>query len=261
MTRTRQLVSLVAGQLALAAAASALAHLKVGALPGFEHILIVPFCGLVLCQALLLAVWGAISTAAPHLRAAGLVLGAAYLELLVPHDLRREFQGVISMTIAVTFAALLVARGLGVRLTHDLRPTQQAGTFTEGLKFSIRDLMLLIAALALLSAVTRALRESRRDLLLLAAVWAMCFVALGLGALWAGLGDDRPLRRGSIVVALSPVLGAFFAYALTAHGAGWLYIILIMVLYTALLLGSLLAFRSRGYRVVRRAAPDRAPES
>ncbi len=45
------------------------------------------------------------------------------------------------------------------------------------------------------------------------------------------------------------ILGAFFAAAVHAHSAGWVYILLTMLLYSAALLGSLAVVRSCGYRL------------
>jgi hypothetical protein len=113
--------------------------------------------------------------------------------------------------------------------------------------------MLFTAAVALLSAGARALQASHGRSVLVAAVWALCFVAVGLVALWAALGVARPRRRVPVVFALSPVLGAFFAAAVDAHRAGCAYVLLTMMLYPASLLVSLLVVRSCGYRLVRRA--------
>ena len=54
------------------------------------------------------------------------------------------------------------------------------------------------------------------------------------------------------MLALSPLLGAFFAFAAGAHPHGWAYVILTMLLYAVLLLRSLLVVRSCGYRLVGR---------
>jgi hypothetical protein len=97
-------------------------------------------------------------------------------------------------------------------------------------------------------------------MILLMTVWAMCFVALGLAALWAALGKVRPLGRGTVVLVLSPLLGAFFAFGAGAPPQGWAYIILTMLLYAALLLGSLLVVRSCGYRLVRGSTSFSGPE-
>ena len=227
---------------------------------GLEHILMMPFFALALCQALLLSLWGAFSQARPWMRLAGLVSGAIYLEALVPSHFRREFLGTSTITIVVTTSTLLLVRWLGLRLIRKDDYDQSARQETEGLRFSIRGMMVLTAAVAVLCAVARALQESPTRLFLLLLVWALCFVAVGLVSLWALLGDADPLRRGPVVFVLSPALGAFFAFAANAHEAGWTYILLIMLLYPAALLGSLLVVRSCGYRLVRRVVPSRGSD-
>jgi hypothetical protein len=61
------------------------------------------------------------------------------------------------------------------------------------------------------------------------------------------------------VLALSPLLGAFFAFAAGAPPDGWAYIILTLLLYAVLLIGSLLVVRSCGYRLVGLATPSSKP--
>jgi hypothetical protein len=215
------------------------------------QILIVPFVVSALCQAFLLAMWAVTSQATPWKRLAGLVTGAAYLEALVADDFRREFLGVSTITIAVTTASVLLLRSLGVRLKRQAKVGQPARPEPERLKFSIRGLMTFTAAVALLCAAARALQSSPRQQFVLIFVLAMCFVAVGLVCLWAALGEARPVCRSPVVFVFSPILGDFFAFAVNAHTAGWVYILLTMVLYPMALLGSLLIVRSCGYRLVR----------
>jgi hypothetical protein len=264
----RRLLSLASGHVVLGIIASLLAPIVFPSplglrsiLPpfGLGRILIVPLVASILCQALLLALWATTSGASPWWRLAGLVVGAVYLEALFPSDFRREFLGMSTIAVAVTTVALLVVRALGLRLTRPADPAQPARPELEGFQFSIRGLMLFTAAVAVLSAAARALQDSPRGFMLLVVVWAMCFVAVGVVALWAALGVSRPLRRGPIVFALSPVLGAFFATAAHAHRAGCVYILLIMLLYPTLSIGSLLVVRSCGYRFVRREVSSPEP--
>jgi hypothetical protein len=216
----------------------------------------VPLFASALCQAFLLALWSTTSRISRWWRMAGLVAGAVYLEALFPSDLRREFFGISTITITVTTVTLLVLRALGVKLTRNHDTGQPARTGTEGLRFSIRGLMLFTAVVGILSAGARALRQSPKGFVLLMVVWALCFVTVGLVGLWATLGNARPHGRGTVVSVLSPILGAFFAFAADAHAAGWTYVVLIMLLYPLLLLGSLLVVRSRGYSIVRSAVPS-----
>ena len=258
MPGNRRLQILAVANVAFGVVTSVLAHVELRMPYGLEDILMVPFIALAVCQALLLSFWGAASQASPWMRLAGLVSGAVYLEVLVPSDFRREFVGTSTITIVVTTATLLVVRWLGVRFTRQDDPGQSARHEPEGLRFSIRGLMIFTAVVALICAGARALEGARSPFLFIP-VWALCFVAVGLVSLWAMLGDADPLRRGPVVFILSPALGAFFAFDENAHEAVWIYILLIMLLYPAALLGSLLIVRSCGYRLVRRTVPTTSP--
>ena len=81
----------------------------------------------------------------------------------VPSDLRREFLGISTITIVVTTATLLVVRWLGVRFTRQDDSGQSARPEPEGLRFSIRGLMIFTAAVALICAGARALEGSRKS--------------------------------------------------------------------------------------------------
>ena len=253
MPGDRRLPILAVAHVALGVVTSVLAHvlLRTPIRAGTS----VPFVALALCQAFLLSLWGAASQATLWIRLAGLVAGAVYLEALFPADLKREFLGISTITIVVTTATLLLMRWLGVRLTRQDDPGQSARQEPEGLRFSIRGMMIFTAAVAVICAGARALEGSRSPFLLML-VWALCFVGVGLVSLWAVLGDAHPLRRSPVVFVLSPLLGACFAFAAGAHPAGWIYIVLIMLLYPLALLGSLLVVRSCGYRLVRSAVPS-----
>jgi hypothetical protein len=253
MRYDRRLAWLVVAHLAAGVVAGALAPVELRTPLGLDRILVVPLFAVALGQAVLLALWGVGSTGPPWKRMAGLVTGAVCLEGLFAPGLRGEFLGTATVTVAVTTASLLGVRALGVGLTRRAEPDLPARPEAEGLRVSIRGLMLFTAAVALLSAGARALRATPGHLVLLMVVWALCFVAVGLVAFWAALGGGKPLRRGPVVFALSPVLGVFFAVAAHADRDGWVYVILTMLLYPAVLLGSLLVVRSCGYRLVRRS--------
>ena len=192
---------------------------------------------------------GGISRVSPWWRTAGLVAGAVYLEALLPHTFRHEFFGASTVTIAVTTATLLVAQGAGGEAHARGRPRPVSQVETEGLRFSIRSLMLFTAAVAVLSAGARVLRRpgspSRADRRLGAVLRNNTRVAL-----WATLGNARPRWRAPVVFAIAPVLGAFFAIAVRAHPSGCVLITLTMLLYPSLLLGSLLIVRWCGYRLI-----------
>jgi hypothetical protein len=221
---------------------------------GLKRILIVPLFASTMAQSVVIALWGVASAASPWKRLAGLVVGAVYLEMLLALGLDDEFVGTATVTIAVTSLSLLVLKAMKIRLARQSEKAQVGRAETEGLRFSIRGLMVFTAAVAVLSAGVRALQASHGRNVGLAGVWALCFVAVGLSALWAALGQVNPVRRGLVVFILSAVLGACFAVAAHAHEAGKVYIMLTMLLYSAILTVSLLVIRSCGYRLIRRAS-------
>jgi hypothetical protein len=262
MRRDRRLVFLAVGHFLLGVVTGLLARVELGdpfglapVLPpfGLKHVLIVPLFASALCQAFLLAMWATYSGASTWGRMAGLLAGSVYLEALFPEALRLEFIGGSSVAVVVTAVILFVARRRGVILIHQDEDLQQTRVERDGLQFSIRGLMLFTAVVAVLSAGARALYQYRQHVLLLAILWSLCFVTVGLVALWAVMGNARPARRGPVVFALAPLLGVFFAVAAHAHASGWFLICLTMLGYPSLLFGSLLVVRLCGFRLVRPA--------
>jgi hypothetical protein len=268
MTGDRRLQRLAVRHLAVGFVAGFVALIKVPNPPGLESILppsgvrdilMVPLCASALCQAVLLAFWVATSRSSPWRRIAGLISGVVYLEALLLPAFWGDLFGVSTITIAIAVGVLLLMRMRGVTLIRQDDSDPSARAAPPGLRFSIRGVMLTTAVVALLSALARYLQDFPHHQPLLVAFWAVCFITLGLVALWAALGDARPLSRGPVVFVLSPVLGYCSALAAGAHIAGRFYITLAMLLYAALLFRSLLVVRSRGYRLVRQPVPGRDP--
>ncbi len=223
---------------------------------GLGGLLLVPFVALVSCQAFLLALWGVISSASPWKRIAGLLVGSIYLETLWLLSLGTILPGTSSVTIGVAIVSLLVVRATGGKFTGAVHNGRQGQAETERLKFSIRGLMLLTAAFALLGSVARALQSlslPENRLTPFTGFLAVCFVTVGFAAVWAVLGNARPLERAAAVLVLSSILGVFVAVAANAQGVGWANIILSMFFNSVALLVSLVVVRSSGYRFVRHA--------
>jgi hypothetical protein len=255
MPGNKRLTSLAATHFVAGLIAGFLATNGLHASSGLGGILLVPLVALVPCQAFILALWGVISNASPWKRIAGLLVGSVYLEMLWLLALEWELPGTSTVTIAVATVSLVVVRAIGGKFTRQLHNGPHGQPETERLRFSIRGLMLVTAAFALLSAVTRAfqvLHLPDNRLTPLIVFLSMCFVTIGFAALWAVLGKARPLERVAVVLVLSPILGAFFALAANAHQAGWALVILSMLLNSVALLVSLFVVRSCGYRFVRR---------
>jgi hypothetical protein len=157
MPGTSRLQVLAASHLIIGVGTAVLAPIHLSNPFGLGHILTVPFVASALCQAFLIAMWGAFSQTTAWKRLAGLGVAAVCLEAVVAPDFRREFLGTSTITITVTTASLLVVRWLGVRFTRQAEFGQVARPEPEGLRFSIRDLMILTATVAFLCAGAKAL--------------------------------------------------------------------------------------------------------
>ena len=250
-----RLLRLLAAHLVLGLLSALFATVEIHTPIGLPLLLIVPLFALTFCQVSLLGLWSVFSSSALWKRLSGWVIGTAYLEAAFDLDFGSEFLFMPSAAMALTVASLLVVRWSGVRLIRradrvDTRPPE-----SRGFRFSIRGLMILTAVVALLSAAARSVPTSHGHPSFVPTVMlASCFVTVALLALGAALGTGHPIRRGIPPVAVSPVLGTFFGLAVNAHRDGWVYLITIMLLYPAVLLGSLLIVRSCGYRLVSRRA-------
>jgi hypothetical protein len=123
--------------------------------------------------------------------------------------------------------------------------------------------MLLTAAIALFIAVAKALRGIPYPERLLPVNFfvSLCLVTVGLVALWAVLDEGRPLAWVSAVFLLSFILGFFVAIAAHAEPIHWINILLVMSLYSAELLASLLVVRSCGYSFVWQTSHRAVPSS
>lgn len=205
-------------------------------------------------QVSVLGLWSVFSPTAWWKRLSGLLIGTASLEATFDFGSRGEFVFMPSAAMALTVVSLLVARWFGVRLIRQADGVHSRRPEPRGFRFSIRGLMALTAVVALLGGWVRAVQESRGQLSFVVTVmWASCIVPVGLLAIRAVLGIVHPIRRGILTVAVSPILGAFFAHAVVENEwDGWVYVITIMLFYPAVLLGSLLVVRSCGHRLVSR---------
>jgi hypothetical protein len=242
--------SLVAVHVAFGVAAALAARMELhpSALP---DILILPLIASAVCQAVLLAFWVVSSTATPPLRLGALAGGAVCIEALLASIVNGELAGIGITTLAATSLSLLMLRRFGISLVRLVDSTQPKLDGVAGMRFSIRSLMLVTAATAFLIAGAQALRAGPTGPSRVNPVLGLCFTAVALAALWAGLGQARPLVRGPVVVVLAICLGAFFAIAANAHSAGWAYITLTMLLFSTGLLASLLVIRSAGFRFLK----------
>jgi hypothetical protein len=219
-----------------------------------EYLPVVPHLAINLSQACLSGCWVTLSGASWWKRLAGLFLGAVSLEILQAAGVgSAEFSGMAALVSVGVAGALLAARRRGARLLRIPKPPDPPAS--PGLRFTIRSLMLGTLVIALLIAGAKSLQETLGGgpMPFVVATWSLCSVAVGLAAVWAALGQDRPLQRSLIVLALALSLGVLFSFGINEGWDGYFYITSITVLQAVIVLGSLLVVRSCGYRLVRQA--------
>jgi hypothetical protein len=253
MTGYRKLRILVVAHVALVVVAGLLAPFELRALSEFKHLLIVPFFAFAFSLLFLLSLLESASREAPWKRLAGLFLGVLYLEAFPATraaDLRRECQGVWIITMLLSVGSLLLMHRFGVVVKRQDDLIQPVQVESKGPRFSIRGMMIVTIAAALLCVEARDMQAFGIIRFLFKFVIAICFVITGLVSLWATLGEVSPLRRIPAMFVLWMVLSANLA--MFAHQVGRLYILLIMTLYLMALIVSLLIARSCGYRLFRR---------
>jgi hypothetical protein len=122
-------------------------------------------------------------------------------------------------------------------------------------------MMLVTAAIAILIAGARALRELPGPFLILNPLFGLCWALTGLIAIWAALGNAPPISRAPAVFGASVILAVVFAFAANAHQPGWVYVISSMLVYAAVLLASMLVIRSCGYRFAFQPVADAKPSA
>jgi hypothetical protein len=236
-------------KLAIAHVVFGLIAAKVPMKLGFSLIVISGFC-----QAFLLALGATASPASRSTKIAWLVSGVVYLEILFVVALKgpSPLAGLGAITIALTVAAVLTLRANGVRFIRRLGTDLPRWPATESMKFSIRGVMLLIAAVAGLCALARTLKPIPfpDKTLPFNVFFSLSCVTLGLAAVWAVLRPPNPLARAMIVSIASPFLGVLLAIAAGDIGPDWVLIIVTITVYSLSMLTSLLLVRSCGYRLV-----------
>lgn len=254
MPNVERIFGLMILHVVFGAAAACSARFGLGPGIGLKDLPIVPCLALNLCQASLLALWFVASSDPLRARLIGIVFGAIYLEVIVPPRLSREFLGISALALVLTLLSLLAVGAMGSRVERRTSWETAVQDPSKGLKLSIGGIMIFTAVVAVLCTLAKALQASGPTGFLLTFVLVLCFVAVGLMCIWAMLGKGRPVQRAPVVFIVSPLLGAFFAFAVQAHKEGWVYLLLIMTLFPAVLLGSLGVVRSCGYQFVGKPA-------
>lgn len=231
---------------------------SVGRIPFvIAHILLVPPMALMFCQTALLALWLVYGAGSVWVRLSLSVLATVVLEFTLATAVQDDdFFGMISVAFALAAGTLAVVHwkwaSFGKVDAADPQPSR------EGIRFSVRGLMLLTLVVALLVAGSQWLSRSeisRGPNPFMVGVWAISFVAPNVVAAWATLGTRNGPARWIAVVALAAMLGATFSWIVGEWGRDTFYFITIPALNSLFQLLSLTVVRGCGYRLIPRNPP------
>jgi hypothetical protein len=147
------------------------------------------FIALVFCQASLLGIWAGFASEPWGVRLTFSITGASYLALLLGLGLDElSKETFVLVVFAVFCSALMTSIVRLVRAGLTILDHQDV-CVTEGLQFTIKQLMILTAIVAGMTAAGKALMPLLADVRELSGllILALCYVVTALSAIWATL--------------------------------------------------------------------------
>jgi hypothetical protein len=200
-------------------------------------------------QVSLLTIWAGLASTAVWFRlpilAGGYLLAVQFLKLL--HDNDGGWFILLGMQVGVVLLPLLMARLCRVRLE---RYHGGENPFApRPLQFSLRRLMAAITALAIACGIARHFDLSQSNLEE-GVLIGSGFAVVALTGVWAGLGSGSSWLKMPVLVIVSLVTGYTIA-VFTGPPGDRTPIVLLVVLQTAFLGGSLGVLRKCQYRLMR----------
>lgn len=214
------------------------------------------FISVIFCQTSLVGMWGGFGHTHWLLRCPGVVVGIVYLGVLLGLGIG-ELEGEVFLLVSVATGGIALTtwgvRCFKARLVHVARMRAEA---SEGLRFSIKHLMLLTFVVACLITVGKLLAPHLRgvDQTTQILALALCFVSVALAAIWAMLGLRTPILRIPFVFLIAGPAGWLGGYIIDHSDYGfWTST---TILQAVLLVASLFAVRAVGYRLMAKRKPS-----
>ncbi len=211
------------------------------------------FLSMIFAQSCLLGIWGGIGNSPWIVRIFGLATGNVLLYYVLAS--RIGYGGgetflVVTTSTTATVVPMWLLRIFCVQLRFEIRED----TFREGLQFSIGHVMLLTTAVAALLVTGKIMARYMQhvDQVTELVTLGLCYVSTALVACWATLGLANPWARVPIALLVALGAGLVGTYALGEVNdiAFWMSTFLLQV---SLVVGTLLATRHFGYRLVARS--------
>ena len=210
--------------------------------------------GIILSQVTVLAIWAALGRSPIMWRAIATLLGSSLLALglcAAIGEMEAEWFVLVWILTAVITACFLVLRRFRFTLwnlnTSSSSPSAQ-------LQFSLLQVMALLTVVATLAAAGRLLspRMATLGTLAFGSAIAVCLGVLALSSVWATLGEVNIVKRLLLLIPLTVVTVALVCYVMEVTqadpGSFWG---IVVVAYASATVGTLMAARSLGLRLIR----------
>jgi hypothetical protein len=215
------------------------------------------FLSIIISQAGLLGIWLGLTSAQRKNRLLGGLLGLVYLGVVTASFLPATvpLSGRLAYTMLVFVPCLCVA--LVMRCARwrgaEIMRINNADAGSPGLQFSIRHLLVLTSVIALIFGLkpTDVQPTLRNSLIFLAAI-GLCALCVFLGGVWATLAVGRPAPRILVVFTLAAFTGALPPYYIDMKPDDIIGLGVVSCIQAAIVMGSVLAVRALGYRLVQR---------
>jgi len=214
----------------------------------FPDSVLATFIGLEFAQSSLLGIWLGSGTNRLWFRISIVLLALAYLTPqfgLSIDELQWHIAYVVSLTTLPTAMLLFGCRHWGYAICQ----TEYNDASHAQLQFSIRQIMLLTLAVAVLLTVAKFISRDFLDgELLMMTIIALPLVVVGTSAVWVILRPRRPLLGAIALSIVAAGLGAIVGHFLIDEVVYWLYI---SISHVATLIVTLTILRLCGYRLIR----------
>jgi hypothetical protein len=216
-------------------------------------------------QCALLAIWGSVGSKRTSKRAAGLVAGTIYLWLNLAFAMGTPGAldqwliafALVACAIGALWASLMVTSGWrpGFAMARDPSADERA----SALQFSLRHIMVLVVAVAVVLTAGRLVRATEKsDTLEIAAVCivlAVCLAEASLAALWATLSQGPIIARLGVAMGLALLTGFIPPFYFDLAPRDYFLVMLVAIVSQAFTIATLLVARRCGYRLIRRESP------
>ncbi len=234
--------------------------------PGPAEAIPVLYLATTASQCALLAIWRCIGSKTTSKHAAGLVAGAIYLWLNLAFAMGSPGRldqwliafALVACAIGALWTSLMVTSRWrpGFALARDPSSDKRP----SALQFSLRHMMALVVAVAVVLTAGRLVRATEKsetlEIVVVCIVLAVCLAEASLAALWATLSCGQIKAKLGVAMGLALLTGFIPPFYFDLEPRDYFLVMLVAIISQAFTIATLLVARTYGYRLVRRESPS-----